>query len=241
MLLALGVKPYKGLRVHGYWLMNALKMSKTIGNVVRPLEIKEKFGLENLRYYLLREMSFGLDSSFSLEAFIQTSNAALANGIGNLTSRVLTLCTKNNVTKMDASKLTDADRAFLTKRSETLKVWNESFEDLKYQNALRAWSELVTACDLYINDNKPWALAKDVSTRERLEIVLGCAMNVIEGLAIIGMPALPNASKEILKALGKTSNSLSQLEKIDTEFKLTGEVPKLFARLEMPKEEAPAK
>ncbi|MEK7690314.1 MAG: methionine--tRNA ligase, partial [Bdellovibrionota bacterium] len=94
MLMALGVPVFRELNVHGYWLVGESKMSKSLGNVIRPLEFSEKYGGETLRFYLLKEMSFGLDATFTVEAFIQSSNAHLANGIGNLCSRVLTLCHK---------------------------------------------------------------------------------------------------------------------------------------------------
>lgn len=234
MLLALGVPPYRALRVHGYWLMNQQKMSKTVGNIIRPLEIKEQFGLENLRYYLLRDMSFGLDSTFTLEAFIQTSNAHLANGIGNLASRVLTLANKNNSRSFDPAQLTDADRALLSQRPLALKAWNEGFDDYKFHQALKAWSDLVTAVDLYVNDQKPWALAKDPALKDRLDVVLGVCMNVLEALAVLGAPVIPDASSHLLKCLGRSDASLSDLNATRSEFNLSGETPRLFARLELP-------
>ncbi len=243
MLMALGVAPAKHLAVHGYWLMGSHKMSKTIGNVVRPLEIKEKFGIENFRFYLLREMSFGMDSNFGIESFVQSSNAYLANGIGNLVSRVVTLCTKNFKGSFPQESLLDSDRALLQKRESTLKAWDEAFTDLKFQNALKAWSELVTATDLYINDNKPWALAKDPALSDRLQVVLGVALNTIQTLGVLAYPVLPRASLEICRALGiphdeKSGPSITQATLLRDHFALNGEVPKLFARLELPKEGA---
>jgi methionyl-tRNA synthetase len=236
ILLALKINPYQQLRVHGYWLIQDQKMSKTIGNVVRPLDIQARFGLEPLRYYLMREMSFGQDAAFSFDGFIQTANAALANGIGNLTSRMLTLCVKNQVQQMDLKQLTDGDRAFLDKRKAALQAWNEGFENLKFQNSVKAWSELVTACDLYINENKPWALAKDPAQKERLSVVLICAANVLRALAIIGNPLLPVASRSILEALGQPSLDLSNVEVTEAAFNFSPEVPRLFPRLELPVE-----
>ncbi len=244
MLMALGVPLFRQLRVHGYWLMGANKMSKTIGNIVRPLEIKEKYGIENLRYYLLREMSFGLDSSFSLESFIQSSNAHLANGIGNLASRLVTLCVKNFTGSFPESALTDPDRALLAKRAETLKAWDEAFTELKYQNALKAWSELVTACDLYINDMKPWALAKDATQKDRLQVVLGTALNAVEALGVMIYPVLPEASLALARCFSTPlldeRPDLSTVTKTRFAYTLGAEVPKLFARLQMPVDEEAA-
>lgn len=252
MLFALGVKPFKELHTHGYWLMGQSKMSKSLGNVVRPIEVEATYGQETLRFYLLREMSFGLDSSFTLEAYVNSVNANLANGIGNLVSRVMTLCQKNFKGTLPESGLNDADRAMLAKRETTLKAWDEGFSELKYQNSLKAWSELVTAVDLYVNDNKPWALAKAPAQSDRLQVVLGTCLRVIQALGVMVYPVLPQASLKICSALGLgefdlKSNfpPLSLALENRTEFKLVGDVPKLFARVALPVEEgaeaAPAK
>ena len=177
MLMALGVPVFRELNVHGYWLVGESKMSKSLGNVIRPLEFSEKYGGETLRFYLLKEMSFGLDATFTVEAFIQSSNAHLANGIGNLCSRVLTLCHKGFMGKVPA-RLDELDVKLLARRATTVQAWDQSMADLKFQNALKAWCELVTACDLYVNETKPWALAKAMAAGDevataRLQQVLG--------------------------------------------------------------------
>ena len=244
MLMAWGVKPFLQLNVHGYWLVGGTKMSKSLGNVIRPLEVEAVYGRETLRYYLLREMSFGMDSTFTLESYVNSINAHLANGIGNLASRVLTLCQKNFQGTIPLDQLTDADRAVLEKRKQTLDAWNEAFEELKFQNALKSWSDLVTAVDLYVNDNKPWALAKDPAQAGRLQVVLGVCCMLLEALAAIVYPVLPEASVKLLGSLGLTGFDLKAIfPKLElatenrTEWRLAPEVPKLFARVALPKEE----
>ncbi|MEN9723730.1 MAG: hypothetical protein RJB38_1716 [Pseudomonadota bacterium] len=244
MLMAWGVKPFLQLNVHGYWLVGGTKMSKSLGNVIRPLEVEAVYGRETLRYYLLREMSFGMDSTFTLESYVNSINAHLANGIGNLASRVLTLCQKNFQGKVLLDQLTDADRLVLEKRQQALTSWNEAFEELKFQNALKSWSDLVTAVDLYVNDNKPWALAKDPAQTQRLQVVLGVCCMLLEALAVIVYPVLPEASVKLLASLGLSdfdiharTPGLELVTENRSDWVLAAEVPKLFARVALPKEE----
>lgn len=239
MLMALGLEPFKHLQVSGYWLMGGTKMSKSLGNVVRPLEMEAKYGRDTLRFYLLREMSYGLDATFTLEGFIQSVNAHLANGIGNLVSRVLTLCQKNFRGSFAEASLTDRDRQALVARKSALEAWDAGFRDLKYQNALKAWGELVTATDLYVNEMKPWALAKDPAQSDRLQTVLGVCLRLIQAAGVIVYPVLPHASRSICEALGlgrgpETGVALALEDR--REFKLGAEVPKLFMRVELPKD-----
>lgn len=239
MLMALKIPLSKHLQVGGYWLMSGSKMSKTLGNVVRPLEVETKFGKETLRFFLLKEMSYGNDSSFSLEGFVASVNAHLANGIGNLVSRVLTLCQKNFKGSFSEKSLTEADKKLLALRKETLEIWNTSFDDLKYHIALKSWTDLVSSVDLYVNDMKPWALAKDPSQSERLQTVLGVCLLMLEALAALMAPVLPHASGEVLKVLGFAGERYPSLKHITDDhfdFHLKGEVPKLFLRVQLEEE-----
>ncbi|NDD92305.1 hypothetical protein EBZ37_09495, partial [bacterium] len=137
--------------------------------------------------------------------------------------------------------LTEMDRTLLEKRAQTLSAWNQSFEDLKFQNALKAWSDLVTAVDLYVNDNKPWALAKDPAQSERLQVVLGVCCVLLSALAAVVYPVLPEASIKLAQSLGlgsfdlkKDFPSLQLITEVRTQWKLSPEVPKLFARVALP-------
>lgn len=240
MLMALESPLFKELNVNGYVLVDGNKMSKTIGNVVRPIELEAQFGTETLRFFLIREISYGMDSTFTLEGYVNSINAHLANGIGNFVSRVLTLCLKNFKGQFSASVLTDEDRALLAKRSETLAAWNQGFDELKFQNAAKAWCDLVTQGDLYINAMKPWALAKDPAQSDRLQVVLGVALQLIEALAFIAYPVIPQASVAILKSLGVPIDPRTSLEGVTENrfnFALASEVPKLFMRVQLPKED----
>jgi len=237
MLMALDVPLYRQLQVGGYWLMSGNKMSKSLGNVVRPLEIEQQFGRDTLRFFLMREMSYGLDASFTLELFVNSVNAHLANGIGNLVSRVLTLCQKNFKGSFNPASLTDADRKLLGARQTALTAWDQNFDNLKYHQALKVWGELVTQVDLYVNEMKPWALAKDPTQSERLQTVLGVCLQVIQTLGVLVYPVLPNAAREIMKALGHSKGpeaGIALALEDRFEFKLAPEVPKLFMRVQLP-------
>lgn len=241
MLLALGIQPARELHVSGYWLVDGTKMSKSLGNVIRPLEVEEKFGRDTLRFYLLREMSYGLDSTFTLEGYINCINAHLANGIGNFVSRVYTIAKKNlDTVSFEEVELIEADRRLLSLRAATRETWDLGFKELKYQNAVKVWSELITACDLYVNEMKPWSLAKDPTQTRRLHVVMGVCLRMIQFLGVLIAPVLPHAAQEIARAL---KLDISSLEKIEsgfedrTCFELVSETPKLFMRVQLPEAE----
>jgi len=240
MLFALGVPMFAELDVHGYWLVDGDKMSKSLGNVIRPLEVEEKYGRESLRFYLLKEMSFGLDSTFKLEAFVHSINAHLANGIGNLASRVLTLCAKNFKGKWDAKKLELTDKNLLDTRKTLLESWDKGFNEIKFQNALKAWADFITQVDLYVNETKPWALAKDPTQTERLQIVLGTCLQALITAATVIYPVLPEASVKLLTALGIKQDPAKDIAlalHTQDSFTLSTEVPKLFMRVQLPTQE----
>lgn len=239
MLMALGIPQFAKLQVGGYWLSGDHKMSKSLGNVLRPLDVEAQYGTETLRFYLLKDMAYGQDASFSENSYVACINAHLANGIGNLVSRVLTLCAKNEVKSFDPSTLTDKDRTLLALRRLTLDAWDRAFEECKYQNAIKAWCELVSSVDFYINEMKPWALAKQPESRADLERSLCVSLQMIEALAIMIYPVLPQAAGKILAALGLGQSMLATATDVDRTsagYGLTYDVPKLFMRVTITEE-----
>ncbi|MEZ4814030.1 MAG: methionine--tRNA ligase [Bdellovibrionota bacterium] len=239
MLWALDLPAPKKLIVHGYWLVKGHKMSKSLGNVVEPLNFAAQFGVEAMRYYLLSDMSFGVDASMTIESFVAKVNSDLANGLGNLTSRTLTLAHKNFEGKLPPrGKLEDVDQDLL-KCFEGLtdRVYAE-FDQYRLHIGIKLIMDAVRECDRYINLTAPWKLAKE-GNLERLGTVLNVASEALYKLSILLDPILPESTQKLRTALGVTSITPVTLK--DYDHKLTvgsplGEVPRLFARLEVPKD-----
>ncbi len=214
MLLALEIPLPEHIDVSGYWLVEGMKMSKSLGNVVEPMELETHYGPETLRFYLLKEMSYGLDATMTHEGLKNCVNAYLANGIGNLASRVMTLAQRLN-SPLEAQ----TDETLFMHAAQTQILWDESFDELKYNRAIKAWCDLVTKCDLYVNEHKPWALVQ--TDEQKLRHVLGVCLVMLEKLAGMIMPVLPRASATLLYSLGRKENAFHiQM------------VPKLFMRCE---------
>lgn len=245
MLMALGLNPFKQLLVNGFWLTSGLKMSKSLGNVVDPIQVQEVFGADAFRYFLLRDMSYGHDASFTWETFVQRANADLANGIGNLASRTLTLVHKNLEGKVPSRESrTQEDKDFLAQLEKIPETYKSHFESARFHMALAAFSEGVATCDRYINDQKPWSLAKDVTQLDRLKAVLGTAMDALNLLSVVGHNVLPEGTLKLRKALGfeeltpEGVVAWSESMNYPKVGQVLGEVPRLYPRLEVPKEPA---
>lgn len=242
MLLALGFEPAKQIHVNGFWLMGKLKMSKSLGNVVDPVRVHEEFGIEAFRYYLMKEMAYGGDASFTWESFIACANADLANGIGNLASRTLTLIKKNFDSLMPSRSTREAGDLDLLAKVEALpEAFKAEFEASRFHRALTLFAEAVAECDRYINEQKPWALAKDPEQRPRLEAVLGTVADCLSVVSIVMAPVLPEGSQKLRVALGFEVNSdeVPSYEAVGNylpEGSALGEVPRLYPRLELPAE-----
>jgi methionyl-tRNA synthetase len=207
-LMAAGLPMPKAIVAHGWLLFEESKMSKSRGNIVRTETILDVLGADALRYFLLREVVFGQDGSFSFDALVQRYNSDLANGLGNLASRTLTMINryfKGEVPypSRGASK-TAADDAVAEAARKTIREFGTLFDQFQLSRALEAAWALVAAVDKYIVENEPWALGEkqDEDSRSRLATVLYTAAEALRIATALAYPVMPEATAKIWSQLG---------------------------------------
>ncbi|HLX86690.1 MAG TPA: methionine--tRNA ligase [Terriglobales bacterium] len=206
-LLAARLPLPKSIVAHGWLLFEESKMSKSRGNIVRTETIRDVLGADALRYFLLREVVFGQDGSFSFDALVQRYNSDLANGLGNLASRTLTMINryfKGEVPYPSQTAQTSADAAIAEAAKKTIAEFGQLFDQFQFSRALElAWS-LVAAVDKYIVENEPWALdeKKDEESRARLATVLYTSAEALRIVTALAHPVMPDATAKIWAQLG---------------------------------------
>ncbi len=205
MLKAMELPMYKKLLVHGYWLIDKLKMSKSLGNIVEPVSLAEKFGKDQLRYFLLREMAFGYDAEFSLSSFITRLNADLANDYGNLIYRTLNLVEKHFESKVPPLEIMEnIDRELLATVESALKEYDTQFLNFHFYKALEKLWEAIRRGNVYIDKTAPWSEIKK-GNKKRAGTILKVLLESIKSFAIALYPVMPETSETLLKnlSLGK--------------------------------------
>ncbi len=208
MLRAMGLEPYKKLHVHGYWNMHETKMSKSLGNVVRPVELVEQFGVDTVRYFLLREMSFGVDAAFSMEAITARHNSDLANDLGNLFSRSLTMVRNFADSKVpEPGEALPADLELAKAAEDMLVDFSKSMEHFAFHRALQKVWEVIGHANRYIVTNAPWELAKDPEKKERLNTVLYTLLETLRLINLPLTPIMPTAAAKMAVALGQKADA----------------------------------
>ena len=220
-LMAAGLPLPKQIWAHGWLLMDSSKMSKSKGNVVKPRPIVNVLGMDALRYYLLRETVFGQDGNFSYDALAQRYNSDLANGLGNLASRTLTMIEQNCSGQIPApaSEHVDSSASVLREMFRPT-IWmivgnavtNDPghYNEYQFSLALQDIWQLISHVDSYLVREKPWVLAKDTAKAQELANVLYDAAEALRIITILAHPVLPSTTEQIWKQLGQLGSVESQ-------------------------------
>ncbi|MDQ2622191.1 MAG: class I tRNA ligase family protein, partial [Actinomycetota bacterium] len=204
-LMAAGLEPPRRMFIHGYLLMGEKKMSKSLGNVLDPFEVIERFGADALRFYCFREVSFGQDGSISTAGFESRYETELANDFGNLASRTLAMVSRyrdGNVPEAEPDPALTADFDGIVERVSDL------LDEAQISQALEEIWVLVRRLNRYVEESQPWVLAKDEADAARLDQVLYCLVEGLRTLTLLLHPYLPNSTATLLAALGEDDLNL---------------------------------
>jgi methionyl-tRNA synthetase len=210
MLMALDLPLPKHLAVHGWITFNGQKMSKSLGNVVDPFVLGERYGADAIRYHILREMALGADSSFSNEIMINRINSDLANGFGNLVSRTVAMVIKYFDGTLPAEKTSGEFDSELIAECEGLRAKVDEYMDkTQLQNALAEIFKVVSRANKYIDETAPWVLAKDAANKPRLAAVLYNLLEAIRITSALLSPFMPTTMPEVWKQIGAAEDDVT--------------------------------
>lgn len=208
MLFSAGIPLPLSIFAHGWWLMGDSKMSKSLGNVINPMDLIDDYGVDPVRYYLMREMVLGHDSNFTMESFIQRYNSDLANDFGNLLSRVTTLIKKNyDGVIPEPGELNDLDLVIKEKGNSLSKLVYGLVDEMRLNDAIEEIMQFIRTVNKYMEENAPWKLVKeDKVAAGKILYVAGEALRLG---AVLLSPIMPNRSATLLNTLNVQGKSLS--------------------------------
>jgi len=227
MLKAAGLPLFKKLVVHGHWVVGGSKMSKSLGNVIDPLSVRDKIGVDALRYFLLRDMSFGEDSNFTEEQAIIRYNSDLANNFGNLVNRSISMSRKNfGGCVPPLAEIGEMELELRTLFQKGKKIFQENILTFQPHRALEHATWLSSQVNKYIDRCQPWSLAKKLENRERLGTVLYTSLDMTRILVGLLAPVMPEKMNSAMQSLGLGLENIT-FEKLIPGFLESGkELPK---------------
>lgn len=201
-LMSAGLELPDRVMIHGFLHNNGVKMSKSLGNVIAPSDFVEQYGLDTIRYFFLREVPFGADGSYSHDAIVGRMNADLANNLGNLAQRSLSMVKKNCDAQVpQPGEFTAADEEILQQAEALLETVRASFAKQEFSRALEAIWTVLGDANAYFADQEPWVLRK--TDEPRMRTVLYVTLEVVRKVALLVQPVMPDAASQLLDVLGQ--------------------------------------